>query len=53
MQDDRDIREGLVNAGKERAYTFMIRVGIPGGVGSAKQYLVMDELARKYGNGTC
>ena len=52
MQDDRDIREGLVNAGKERAYTFMIRVGIPGGVGSAKQYLVMDELARKYGNGT-
>merc|ERR1719502_2381035 len=29
----------------------MIRAGIPGGVCSARQYLVMDELASKYGNG--
>ena len=52
MQDDRDIRQGLIDAGKERDYRAMIRIGLPGGVGSAKQYLVMEKLANELGNGT-
>lgn len=52
MQDDRDIRPGLEAAGKERAYTFMIRIGIPGGVCSPAQYLAMSALARSHCSGT-
>ena len=52
MQDDRDIRPGLEAAGKERAYTFMIRIGIPGGVCTPAQYLAMSALARSHCSGT-
>lgn len=52
QQDDRDRRKELRSAGKERAYSFMIRSRLPGGVLSAEQYLVHDSLASEVGNGT-
>ena len=36
QQDLRTLREERDAAGQERAYSFMIRVGIPGGVGTAE-----------------
>ncbi|GMK59294.1 hypothetical protein CspeluHIS016_0703090 [Cutaneotrichosporon spelunceum] len=52
MQDDRDIRESLAEQGLEPAYSFMIRVRMPGGVCSPQQWLNMDRIADEHGNGT-
>lgn len=52
MQDDRDIRDERKAQGKEPAYSFMVRMRLPGGVASPKQYLKVDELADDRGNGT-
>lgn len=52
MQDDRDLRNERRRQKLEPAYQFMIRVRRPGGVASPEQWLVMDELSDKYGNGT-
>ncbi|CAN3352697.1 sulfite reductase [NADPH] subunit beta [Diutina catenulata] len=52
MQDDRDIRDQRRSEGKEPAYSFMVRVRLPGGVATPAQYLKMDELADTRGNGT-
>ncbi|WVQ84593.1 sulfite reductase (NADPH) hemoprotein, beta-component [Cryptococcus sp. DSM 104549] len=52
MQDDRDIRESLIAQGLEPAYSFMIRVRMPGGVCSAKQWLDMDAISDEHGNST-
>ncbi|WP_151734588.1 assimilatory sulfite reductase (NADPH) hemoprotein subunit [Paenibacillus tengchongensis] len=52
MQDDRDLRLERERSKLEPAYQFMLRVVAPGGVASAAQWLVLDELAHKYGNGT-
>lgn len=52
QQDDRDVRHARRAAKEEVAYQFMVRVAIPGGVLSAEQYLVLDDLADRYGNGT-
>src|SRR6266404_2238061 len=46
QQDDRDKRK----EGKE--YIMMVRTKFPGGVLSAKQYLVCDQLATQYANNT-
>src|SRR6266404_6028519 len=46
QQDDRDQRK----AGKH--YILMVRTKFPGGVLSAQQYIVCDELAKSYGNDT-
>ena len=46
QQDDRDLRK----AGKK--YIMMVRGRIPGGVLTAKQWCVFDELATRYGNDT-
>jgi sulfite reductase (ferredoxin) len=46
QQDDRDQRR----QGKQ--YLFMVRSKIPGGRLTAEQYLVHDDLATHYGNGT-
>ena len=51
-QEDRDARGARKSAGVEKAYQFMIRSRIPGGVLTAEQYLVHDDLAQRYGNGT-
>jgi sulfite reductase (NADPH) hemoprotein beta-component len=52
LQDDRDLRNERAKQKLEPAYQFMLRVRLPGGVAAPNQWLVMDELADKYGNGT-
>ncbi|TAG32268.1 MAG: NADPH-dependent assimilatory sulfite reductase hemoprotein subunit, partial [Verrucomicrobia bacterium] len=47
QQDDRDQRIPLKRAGKDKAYSFMLRVRLPGGKATAAQWLVLDELATK------
>ena len=45
QQDDRDQRLALKKAGKDKAYSFMLRVRLPGGKATAAQWLVLDRLA--------
>jgi sulfite reductase (NADPH) hemoprotein beta-component len=45
LQDDRDQRIALKKAGKEKAYSFMLRVRLPGGRATPQQWLVLDRLA--------
>ena len=52
LQDDRDIRNERQKQKLEPAYQFMLRVRLPGGVATPNQWLVLDDLAQKYGNGT-
>lgn len=52
MQDDRDIREERKLQGLEPAYSFMVRLRLPGGYATPHQYLRLDELADVRGNGT-
>jgi sulfite reductase (NADPH) hemoprotein beta-component len=52
QQDDRDVREERRLAKLEPAYSFMIRTRLPGGVCTPAQWLALDGLAGRYGNGT-
>jgi sulfite reductase (NADPH) hemoprotein beta-component len=52
QQDDRDIREERRKQKLEPAYSFMIRTRLPGGVCSPRQWLQLDEIARRYGGGS-
>ena len=52
LQDDRDLRPERTRKKMEKAFAFMIRVRIPGGVLSPAQWLALDQVARDYGNGT-
>ena len=52
LQDDRDLRPERTRKKMEKAFAFMIRVRIPGGVVTSQQWLMLDQLARIYGNGT-
>mmetsp|Transcript_92353 Transcript_92353/g.270333 ORF Transcript_92353/g.270333 Transcript_92353/m.270333 type:complete len:950 (+) Transcript_92353:70-2919(+) len=52
QQDDRDLREERQKLGLENAFSFMIRVRLPGGYCSAEQWLAMDNIAGSYANGT-
>lgn len=52
LQDDRDLRNERQRQKLEPAYQFMVRVRTPGGTATPEQWLVMDEVARKYGNGS-
>src|SRR3954454_23306418 len=45
MQDDRDLRNALKKEGKEKAFAFMLRVRLPGGIATPQQWLVLDTLA--------
>ncbi len=45
LQDDRDLRNALKKEGKEKAFSFMLRVRLPGGRATAQQWLVLDRLA--------
>ncbi len=45
LQDDRDLRNALKKAGKEKAFAFMLRVRLPGGRATPQQWLVLDQLA--------
>ena len=49
MQDDRDLRASLIKEKKEKAFSFMIRVRVPGGVCTPTQWLGIDDLADKFG----
>ncbi len=52
QQDDRDARPARRKAGLEPAYSFMVRVRIPGGVATPQQYLDLDSVADTHANGT-
>jgi sulfite reductase (NADPH) hemoprotein beta-component len=52
MQDDRDLRNERQKQKLEPAYQFMLRVVTPGGVATPEQWLEIDKLAQKFGNGT-
>jgi sulfite reductase (NADPH) hemoprotein beta-component len=52
QQDDRDLRLERYRQKLESLYTFMVRVRMPGGVCTSKQYLELDRLARAYGGGS-
>ncbi len=52
MQDDRDVRGERARKKLEKAFSFMIRLRIPGGVVTPDQWLRMDRIAGEYANGT-
>ena len=52
LQDDRDVRADRRKHKLDKAYSFLIRVRMPGGVITSDQWLKMDYLADNYANGT-
>src|SRR3954468_25008399 len=52
LQDDRDLRGERARMKLEKAFAFMLRVRITGGVLDTKQWRGLDWIARVYGNGT-
>ncbi|NNL85375.1 MAG: NADPH-dependent assimilatory sulfite reductase hemoprotein subunit, partial [Myxococcales bacterium] len=52
LQDDRDLRPERRKGKLEPAYSFMVRVRIPGGVCTPAQWLALDAIASEHGNGT-
>lgn len=45
MQDDRDLRTALKKAGKEKAFSFMLRARLAGGTATPAQWIALDNLA--------
>jgi len=52
LQDDRDLRAERTAKKLEKAFSFMIRLRIPGGVVTPAQWLRLDHIARTYANGS-
>ena len=52
QQDHRDQRSERKKAGLEKAFIFMIRIRVPGGVCTPEQWLKIDALADQYGSHT-
>jgi sulfite reductase (NADPH) hemoprotein beta-component len=52
MQDDRDLRHERTKKKLEKAFSFMIRLRIPGGVVTPRQWIALDDIASTYANGT-
>ena len=52
LQDDRDLRGERAKKKLEKAFSFMIRVRIPGGVVTPAQWLSLDRIAGDYANGS-
>ncbi|MCK5711974.1 MAG: sulfite reductase, partial [Hyphomicrobiaceae bacterium] len=52
LQDDRDLRPERAKKKLEKAFSFMIRVRVPAGVVTPKQWLALDAIAGTYANGT-
>jgi sulfite reductase (NADPH) hemoprotein beta-component len=48
LQDDRDQRIALKRAGQEKAYSFMLRLRLPGGRATPQQWLVLDHLSEQF-----
>ena len=51
-QDDRDLRNQRRKENKEKAFSFMARIRVPGGVCTPAQWLALDALADSHANGT-
>src|SRR5690242_21122042 len=49
---DRDSATERKQRGDDKLWQFMVRVRIPGGRLTADQYLALDDLADRYGNGS-
>lgn len=52
LQDDRDLRSERRKQKLEKAFSFLIRVRMPGGVITPEQWLKMDEISDEFANGT-
>ncbi len=52
LQDDRDLRPGRTKKKLEKAFGFMIRIRLPGGVIAPQQWLALDAVARTYAGET-
>jgi sulfite reductase (NADPH) hemoprotein beta-component len=52
LQDDRDKRTALIKEKKEKAFSFMIRVRVPGGVCTPSQWIGIDRLSDEFADGT-
>ena len=52
VQDDRDLRPERAKKKLEKAFSFMIRLRVAGGVLTPAQWLKLDEIATTYANGT-
>lgn len=52
QQDDRDLREERRLQKLEPAWSFMIRLRLPGGACTPQQWHALDAIARQYANGT-
>ena len=52
LQDDRDLRKERTRLKLEKAYSFMLRVRLPGGRCTPEQYLALDRLADETANGS-
>jgi sulfite reductase (NADPH) hemoprotein beta-component len=52
MQDDRDVRSERRKAKLEKAFSFMLRVRLPGGRCTPAQWIVLDRLADEQANGS-
>lgn len=52
MQDDRDVRAERAKKKLEKAFSFMIRLRIPGGVVTPEQWKKLDDIATTFANGT-
>jgi sulfite reductase (NADPH) hemoprotein beta-component len=52
LQDDRDIRAERGRKKLEKAFSFMLRVRITGGILTSHQWLALDRVARIYANGS-
>ena len=52
QQDDRDLRLERRQQKLEKAFSFMVRIRNPGGICSPDSWLMVDEIADKYANGT-
>ncbi len=52
IQDNRDVRGERAKKKLEKAFSFMLRLRIPGGYLSAKLWIALDDIATTYANGT-
>ena len=52
QQDDRDLRPERLRKKAEKAYSFMVRLRVPGGEMTPAQWLAASRVARERGNGT-
>lgn len=52
QQHDRDLESERKRQKLEPLFQFMVRVRVPGGITRPDQWLILDKLSDKYGNGT-